>query len=129
MALPGFSAETSLYKTNVHYRLTGALVQAGGVVPQRIFCGACYLDDTGMCVQNCSICGPRLCHFFGTFPCDPSACPPPVTHPNCLFLREVVCGGAIRACDQCPFYPSNCSTDCSTCEFPQCCFSCAAGVT
>jgi hypothetical protein len=33
MTLPGFNAETSLYKTSVHYRLMGALVQADGVIP------------------------------------------------------------------------------------------------
>jgi len=77
MTLPGFNAETSLYKTSVHYRSMGAPVQADGVVPQqvRVFCGTCHLDDTGACVQNCTICGPRFCHFFGTFPCAPSACP------------------------------------------------------
>ena len=32
MALPGFSAETSLYRTSVHYRLTGVLVQADEIV-------------------------------------------------------------------------------------------------
>jgi hypothetical protein len=29
MTLPGFSAETSLYKTTVHYGLTGASVPSG----------------------------------------------------------------------------------------------------
>jgi hypothetical protein len=78
MALPGFSAETSLYRTSVHYRLTGVLVQADEIAPQQIFCGPCYSDDTGACLRNCRICigfpFPRC--FTNTVPCDPSACPP-----------------------------------------------------
>jgi hypothetical protein len=60
MTLPGFNAETSLYKTSVHYRLKGTSVQAGGIMPQ--LCGPCFRDSTGACVKNC------------TFPCSPSAC-------------------------------------------------------
>jgi hypothetical protein len=122
MTLPGFSAEISLYRTTVHYRLTGTSVEADGVVPQQVhthtFCGPCYLDETRACVQNCTTCLGHLCLPSLTFPCDPSACPP--IHPSCLLLKEVNCGGAIRQC-------TNCS-DPLTCDFPQCCFSCAAGV-
>ena len=45
MALPGFNAATSLYKTSVHYRLMGASVQANGVVPQ--LCGPCSVFGAG----------------------------------------------------------------------------------
>jgi hypothetical protein len=48
MTLPGFSAETSLYKTGIHYRLTGRSVQAGGIVPQQF---AVPLDIP--CVARC----------------------------------------------------------------------------
>ena|SRR5215469_6031708 len=34
MTLPGFSANASLYRTNVPYRSSGALVRADGLVPQ-----------------------------------------------------------------------------------------------
>jgi len=33
MTLPRFNAEMSLYKSSVHYRLMGALVERDGVVP------------------------------------------------------------------------------------------------
>jgi hypothetical protein len=126
MTMPGFSGETSLYETRVYYRLMGAWVQAGGVALQQFPCGPCGWDNTGACVRNCGFCislfgSPVRCKQW-TEPCDPSACTP-VT-PPCIILKEVVCGGATRECDLCPFYPSDCN-NCPSCEFPQCCFSCA----
>ena len=73
MTLPGFTAETSLYKTSLHYRLMGALVRAGGVTFQQVHiqqmfpfprpihfppfplvrCGSCYFDVNGQCSQDC----------------------------------------------------------------------------
>jgi hypothetical protein len=76
MTLPGFHAETSLYKTSVHYRLKGISVQAGGVMPQLfLHCGPCFRDATGACVKNCTFCVGflPLC-FSRTRPCSPSAC-------------------------------------------------------
>ena len=35
MTLPGFSAETSLYKTGIHYCLMDGSVQAGGIMLQQ----------------------------------------------------------------------------------------------
>jgi hypothetical protein len=35
MSMPGFSAEVSSYKTNVHYRSMPALAQADGVIFQQ----------------------------------------------------------------------------------------------
>jgi len=68
MTLPGFRAETSLYKTSVHYRSVGALVQADRITPQQLAsqwlprpCGPCHLDAAGACVRNCTYC-------FGIFP-------------------------------------------------------------
>ena len=69
MTLPGFTAETSLYKTSLHYRLMGVLVRAGGVTFQQVHiqqmfpfprpihfppfplvrCGSCYFDVNGQC--------------------------------------------------------------------------------
>jgi len=76
MTLPGFSAETSLYKTTVPYRLVGASVQAGGAVPQQVHnstsCGPCHLD-AGACVQSCLICTPGF-HCCGD--CLPGGCVP-----------------------------------------------------
>ena len=70
MTLPGFNAETSLYKTSIHYRFMGALVQADGVIPQLFSCGPCFTDATGACLRNC------------TEPCDPSACQPQCCRPG-----------------------------------------------
>jgi hypothetical protein len=82
MNIPGFAAEASLYKTSGHYRLTGGLVRADGVMPQLVLpppdCSTCYSDNTGACVASC-----RYCLHFpqgggGCFPytalCHPWAC-------------------------------------------------------
>ncbi len=53
MTLPGFNAETSLYRTSVPYRLMGASVQAGGVMLQQASC-------FGRCARYCA--GPPYFH-------------------------------------------------------------------
>jgi hypothetical protein len=80
MTLPGFSAETSLFKTSTYYRLTGAWIKTDGVVPQQdgviIDCPfPCYSTHPGSCLQDCSACSTD----FGfcvevVMPCDPSEC-------------------------------------------------------
>jgi len=67
MTLAGFSAETSLYETRLHYRSTGASVQANGVMLQQLHgqlhgppgtCGPCvYDDERGYCVRKCTAFG------------------------------------------------------------------------
>jgi len=67
MTLAGFSAETSLYETRLHYRSTGASVQANGVMLQQLHgqlhgppgtCGPCvYDDERGYCVRQCTAFG------------------------------------------------------------------------
>jgi hypothetical protein len=97
MTLPGFSAETSLYKTTVPYRLVGASVQAGGAVPQQVHnstsCGPCHLD-AGACVQSCLICTPRFCipHLRD---CDPSACRPHCCPPGFHCCGDCLPGGCV----------------------------------
>ena len=122
MALPGFNAATSLYKTSFHYRLMGASVQANGIVPQ--LCGPCFLDNTGACVQDCTFtfCVPlgrfgRRCFTYTlTEPCNPSACPPP----------QVDCQKARNACTAAGGIIFDCSglepDGCNAC--PPCCFRC-----
>jgi hypothetical protein len=72
MSLPGFSAETALYRTNTRYGSTGIhglLPGAGGVVPQRENgaprCGECsdLLLGTRWCCEGepLSICSPEPC--------------------------------------------------------------------
>lgn len=130
MTLPGFNADASLYKTGVHYRLMGALVQ-GGVQDSRVMpqefgpCGPCYLEKTGACVHNCwhVVCFPTGDNCFlrpFTEPCPPSACPTPV---NCL-LREYEClakNGFVFNCQSdnngCPV-----GTGCACCQ--PCCKCC-----
>ena len=70
MRMPGFNAETSLYRTSVDYRLMGALIQADGVRFQRLhfpleivscdqawaWCLQYGWDPSGWCswyVENC----------------------------------------------------------------------------
>ena len=58
MALPGFNAETSLYKTSLHYRLMGASVHADGVrfqqflVPRRLPVFIPLPRNLGVCDPN-----------------------------------------------------------------------------
>lgn len=58
MNMPGFTAETSLYKTHAHYRLIGGLVRGSGVVPQQSDCEiACGVADAA-CLIGCIASGP-----------------------------------------------------------------------
>jgi hypothetical protein len=84
MPLPGFNAETSLYKSSVCYHLMDAYVQAGRVVPQQFplpfTCGPCELV-TGACAQRCSRihCGggwPFCTIEVSYVPCPPYMCLP-----------------------------------------------------
>jgi hypothetical protein len=93
MAMPGFNAETSLYRSRVSYNLRRASVGANGVMPQQfgfgpaghIVCGMCQSDRaTGLCAMSCT----RFwCSFGWPWPaqcytnswtqlCDPSMCLP-----------------------------------------------------
>ena len=83
MTLPALNEETSLYRTNVHYRLKGGSVHASGVMPQQTFvrCGPCYRNwqinpNTGACVRDCGYCllSGGGCNFW-TESCSDSACP------------------------------------------------------
>src|SRR5579859_1395347 len=114
MTLPGFAAETSLYRSRVRYRLIGATVQAPGVRLQlgrtHGGCGPCYWDvmgGLGTCVRNCVTCleqPPGLCHIYSEA-CDPSACPVDcsVLESNCHFYggRWEDCSGLSGGCEQC----------------------------
>jgi hypothetical protein len=67
MTLPGFNAESALYKTSVDYRSSVTAVGLAGVVPQLValpatVCGPCV----GFGWQVCRRCfgGPRHCLFF-----------------------------------------------------------------
>jgi hypothetical protein len=91
MILPGFSAETSLYKTGIPYRLMEASSRANGVTFQQIShpayrCGPCYTDINGQCKHDCGYCvlfsTVQCYHWTEECPCiDPTVygdgCPTP----------------------------------------------------
>jgi hypothetical protein len=61
MNMPGFTAETSLYRSKTNYNMVGAhgaLPRAGAVVPQnQLACGDCsgsLLGVKGCCAFNCN---------------------------------------------------------------------------
>ena len=55
MTLPGFNAETSLYKTSFDYRSHGTAVQLAGVAPQLV-------DPVGTVCGPCNRFGWQTCH-------------------------------------------------------------------
>jgi hypothetical protein len=75
MTLPGFNAETSLYKTSVHYRSMGTFVQAHPVTLQPqlasidgpyaplpgAYCGPCY-NNYRLCCDEFGNCSRESCH-------------------------------------------------------------------
>ena len=99
MRLPGFAAESSVYRTSGHYQISSASEQAGGVILQELsfspvlrHCGTCYLDPMLGCVRDCYACPPGRppdgCSDW-TERCDPSQCPsPPPPPPDpCAHIR------------------------------------------
>ena len=107
MTLPSFNAETSLYKTTVHYGLTGGSVPSGGVMPQLFsHCGGCYLNTAGSCVQFCIFCEgfPPHCST-AIVACDPSAC----QGQNCCKPGFKCCGECLHGtCVADPFSNQGC---------------------
>jgi hypothetical protein len=66
MTMPGFNAETSLYKTSVNYRLTAALVQAGGLMLQQL--PGLFPIPIG-CLPHCSCVSPQQFPNVGLLSC------------------------------------------------------------
>jgi hypothetical protein len=102
MTSPGFSAETSLYQTSVHYRSTAASVQVDGIMPQLFpFCGPCHLNTAGACVRDCTFCEPFPPHCFTfTRPCSPSACSDSCTS-QCPQCNRLVGCARLACCCRC----------------------------
>jgi hypothetical protein len=123
MALPGFSAETSMYTTSVHYRLMDASVQIDGVMLQQVSsqlnlvgsCGPCYTHTNGQCSRDCGRCVAHNACVYWTEPCNPLVCPPP----NCTARKDhcTEAGGNIVDCH--PLVGG-----CASCPDPTCCFVC-----
>ena len=129
MRLPGFSAETSLYRSSVSYCLTRASTGADGVTLQRfalgsrhsfpgpsaardgllargLRCSQCHLDDTGACVQVCTNCPPGIqpdgC-TEDTSPCPDGACCPPGQDPCYVGFNQFCCPQGQSCCN--PYSP------------------------
>jgi hypothetical protein len=87
MRLPGFAAESTLYRTSVHYKtvlLPGQLPAALiGPFPN-VLCQPCSLDQSGQCTQYCVHCPTPIpderCWAAFT-PCAPSECCPSGQNP------------------------------------------------
>jgi hypothetical protein len=86
MRLPGFNAESSVYKTTSQYQMAVGVFDSGQIIPQ-LTCSKCYCDDSGACVQDCVIpCPPGVkpngCPTEFTRPCRaPGRCSPPCSPP------------------------------------------------
>jgi hypothetical protein len=132
MSLPGFNAESSLFKSNVRYCSFGGATLGVGIAPQQLNfpippvppfggCGPCSLDDTGACVRSCGFCllGPPIRCERLTELCDPSACPaPPPPPPNCIQLKKNCTAAGYDVFDCHDIFPDGCAA------CPPCCFRC-----
>lgn len=86
---PGFTAETSIYKTGIYYHTVCTHGETGGIGVKadivsafrkpKLNCGPCYWDlyGTGGCVQDCHppICPPTDPFCSDKQDCATSACP------------------------------------------------------
>jgi hypothetical protein len=104
MNMPNFSAEASLYKTNVYYHhLSNGSMQANkGVIQSSLQCSTCYLDDTGACVKDCINCitkpgFPPICGEDVIVNCRPNQCSQ-CGPCNCTTTCTKDCGGTILPC-------------------------------
>ncbi len=101
MTLPGFNAETSMYKSGVHYRLMGLWAARAALDPAAIRI-AVGRPQPVPCVPSCSPGAPRQCCWpapDGTYQCLTVFCPPPPPDCNmeCGHLRG--CGRLQCDCD------------------------------
>jgi hypothetical protein len=73
MSLPGFGAQSSLYKTIGNYWMAGSFDHAQGIIPQSITCGACFWQNNA-CVRECTVCIFHKCPPGTINSCDPGGC-------------------------------------------------------
>ena len=126
MRLPGFSAETSLYRTSVPYCLTNALNRANGVTLQQLLvpppsprsCDPhCYWDtQLGACVKNCQYCPvgrPASYCYDQPEPCGPGdvPCPPLPPPPRPVFCNARFSHRCGNTC--CPLENACCNGTCT----------------
>ena len=111
MRMPGFSAETSLYRTGIQYGSTRVLVQAGGLTPQ-LFCRP---TDCPCLYEQCRKAG-------GTVVPGPQ----PPCHYTCEVKPGCTCGPGETCCN--PF-KNFCCPPGETCCNPETGFCCPSGHT
>lgn len=151
MSLPGFGAESSLYRSSGHYQMAvgaensdgiaGAITRADGIIleplPRHPFirkgsCTGCYRDSTGACVQDCTFCfkgfEPDGC-ISGTYVCPDSACSPlPVCHHPEFYNCGLTCCPFKNACCDglcvdLSSDPNNCGSCGNVCAPQSCCWN------
>jgi hypothetical protein len=99
MSLPSFSAEASLYKTNVYYYgLSSGGIQANkGVVPSITECSETCQLIMGQCKKSCMncsgrpgapYCDPKTLHYVNCSPSECSTCGPCNCTKNCSGVIE-----------------------------------------
>jgi hypothetical protein len=111
MALPGFNAEISLYRTGVQYRSIGALIQAGIVMPQ-LFCRA---TDCPCLIAKCREAGGTVV---------------PDGQPPCYYECELKPGCTCMTGETCCNPETNfCCPPGETCCNPETEFCCPSGAT
>jgi hypothetical protein len=92
MTQPGFTAESSVYRTSGHYQMTAGFAAHGNVVrPQ-----ACDLTCLADCYDSCVELPPRF-RAGCRQQCHVECCPPPVTCGPCVGFRQCS-DGTQRAC-------------------------------
>ena len=111
MTMPGFSAETSLYRTSIQYSSTWVLVQAGGAMPQLF----CRVTDCPCQYEQCRKAGGTVV---------------PGPQPPCFYTCEVKPGCTCKTGETCcnPF-TNFCCPPGETCCNPETKFCCRQGQT
>ena len=125
MSIPGFTAEDSFSETSGHYYTSAGRAQVQGAIlpgfrlsafaPSTRTCTGCYLDSTGACVQDCTICVPGQvdgCQDV-TYSCPASACCPAGRDACYVAGKRQFC---------CPPGLSCCHPETNLCCPEQCCF-------
>jgi hypothetical protein len=86
MRLPGFGAQSSLYKTSGYYQMAGSFDHVDGITPQAITCNTSCALVNGQCKRRCTLfipCPPghlpNGCPTESIFyeACPATDCPPP----------------------------------------------------
>jgi hypothetical protein len=91
MRVAGFTAENSLFPTNMRYRAANfyrGYGQSSVILPARVVCGDCGCDTydfgaPGVCVKLCVNYEPGVYPYPYPVPCRANECNPPCDQPTC----------------------------------------------